>query len=204
VGRVGSRLILHVTDIHCGNRALAAILEEAPSVDVVAATGDFQCLDTVEELLSKAPAPLVAVTGNMDDVSIGRRLREAGALVEGRYTSVAGLHFGGVGGLDPAASLELLASKPRPEGDLVLLTHHPPKGVVDRSFIGVHAGLRELRELDERLRPRAHLCGHIHEARGTGRVGETIVVNAGPARRGYYALVEVGDEVRVELRRARP
>ncbi len=197
-------VVLHVSDIHCANERLRAILEAAPSHDVVAATGDFQCLDTVELLLAKAEAPVVAVTGNMDDVSIGRRLREAGALVEGRYVEVAGLVFGGVGGLDPAAGIELLSAKDPPSGEpLVLLSHHPPKGVVDRAFFGVHAGLREIRSLVERLSPAAHLCGHIHEARGTGRLGRTLVVNPGPAKRGYYALVTVGsDGAEARLERA--
>jgi len=190
---LGAVVVLHVSDVHCADDRLASILERAPAHDVVAATGDFECLSTVDTLLSRARAPVVAVTGNMDDVSIGRRLREAGVLVEGRYRLVGGLAFAGVGGLDPAAGMELLASREPPGGaPLVLLSHHPPKGVVDRAFLGVHAGLRELRRLVESLQPAAHLCGHIHEARGVGRLGGTLVVNPGPAKRGYYAIVEVG------------
>ena len=81
---------------------------------------------------------------------------------------------------------------------LILVTHQPPKGVVDRAFIGIHAGLYELREFDERVQPRLHLCGHIHEARGTGRIGRTLVVNPGPLKRGFYAVIDV-EEGRAEL-----
>lgn len=192
---MGGLVVLHVSDIHCATDRLAGILEAAPSHDVVVASGDFECLDTVETLLSKAQAPVVAVTGNMDDTSVARRLAEAGVLVEGRYASVGGAVFGGVGGRDPRGSLDSLVRRDPPAGGpLVLVTHHPPKGVVDRSFLGIHAGLVELRRLDEELKPVAHLCGHIHEARGTGRVGATLVVNPGPAKRGYYAVVEVSED----------
>jgi Icc-related predicted phosphoesterase len=186
-------VLLHVSDAHCATEKLRRILEEAPSVDVVVASGDFECLDTAEALLGHAKAPIVAVTGNMDDASIAKRLREAGVLIEGTYKRVTGILFAGVGGRDPASSLEALKSKPRPEdpGPLVLVTHHPPKGFVDRSFIGVHAGLKEIRSLLDELKPIAHLCGHIHEARGTAIYGSTLIVNPGPAKRGYYAIVEL-------------
>ncbi len=198
-------VVLHVSDAHCATERLGAILERAPQHDLVVATGDFQCLDTAEALLSRARAPVVAVTGNMDDTSIARRLEEAGALLDGRYRAVAGLVLAGVGGRDPASSLEALRGRERPSGGpLVLVTHHPPKGLVDRSFIGIHAGLRELRELLEELRPVAHLCGHIHEARGTARLGHTLVVNAGPAKKGYYAVVTIrGDATEARLERLR-
>jgi hypothetical protein len=45
------------------------------------------------------------------------------------------------------------------------------------------------------------ICGHIHEARGQAKIGNTVVVNCGPARDGNYAVAEVGDDVRVELKR---
>jgi len=192
-----ARVLLHVSDIHCATERLTRILEAAPSVDVVVASGDFECLDTVEALLGHARAPVVAVTGNLDDTSIARRLREAGVLIEGSYREVSGILFAGVGGRDPASSLEALKSRERPADPLtplVLVTHHPPKGLVDRSFIGIHAGLKELRILLEELKPKAHLCGHIHEARGTALHQGTLIVNPGPARKGYYAIVEVSTE----------
>jgi len=190
---MASRVLLHVSDAHCATERLRRILEAAPSVDVIVASGDLECLDTVEALLEHAKAPIVAVTGNMDDTSIARRLREAGVLVEGSYRQVSGILFAGVGGRDPASSLGALRSKPRPDdpGPLVLVTHHPPKGFLDRSFIGAHAGLKEIRGLLEELKPKAHLCGHIHEARGTATYGGTLIVNPGPAKKGYYAIVEL-------------
>ncbi len=51
----------------------------------------------------------------------------------------------------------------------------------------------------EEFRPPLVLCGHIHEARGVAKLGETTVVNPGAARDGHAALVELDDNVRVRL-----
>lgn len=99
----GGMRILHVSDVHCNTATLKALLE-SESYDIVLATGDYECLDTVEALLS-ATAPIAAITGNMDHASISRRLAEAGVLVDGRLEFLRGLSIGGVSGMDPALSL---------------------------------------------------------------------------------------------------
>ena len=47
----------------------------------------------------------------------------------------------------------------------VLVTHGPAKGHVDAESLGAGCShmLREVR----RVKPRVHICGHIHQARGT-------------------------------------
>jgi len=53
-----------------------------------------------------------------------------------------------------------------PEGVDLLLTHSPPLYVLDRLVSGKHVGSPALVEAVARVRPRAHVFGHIHEARG--------------------------------------
>jgi 3',5'-cyclic AMP phosphodiesterase CpdA len=48
----------------------------------------------------------------------------------------------------------------------VLVTHGPPRGILDRCFSGDDAGCDDLRIAVERIRPRLHVFGHIHEAHG--------------------------------------
>ncbi|GAB6148275.1 metallophosphoesterase family protein [Stetteria hydrogenophila] len=186
--------ILHVSDVHCATENLVRVLE-SESYDLVVASGDFECEDSARALVD-AGVKAVAVTGNMDHAGITRILREAGILIDGEVVEVEGLKIAGAGGLDPLTSISMLRSKASGPVD-VLVTHHPPRGVVDRVFTGIHAGLEEVKELIEELKPRVHLCGHIHEARGVGRVGDTIVVNAGPLKSGYYAVVELDGDVKV-------
>lgn len=60
----------------------------------------------------------------------------------------------------------------------VLITHGPPFGVLDRTSRGLRVGCEELFAAVQRIRPRLHVFGHIHE--GAGRVDRdgTTFVNA--------------------------
>jgi Icc-related predicted phosphoesterase len=49
----------------------------------------------------------------------------------------------------------------------VLVTHGPPMGVLDALFDGSHVGCQDLLEVvQERVKPRLHIFGHIHEGYG--------------------------------------
>ncbi|KAK4456873.1 Metallo-dependent phosphatase-like protein [Cladorrhinum samala] len=62
----------------------------------------------------------------------------------------------------PAAG-ELWSSIP-PNADIVI-THTPPYGYCDASL-----GCEVLRKVISEVRPRLHICGHVHQARGAERV----------------------------------
>ena len=47
----------------------------------------------------------------------------------------------------------------------ILITHTPPRGHCDDSY-----GCDDLRTTLARVRPRLHVCGHVHQARGAQRV----------------------------------
>ncbi|WP_028521930.1 metallophosphatase domain-containing protein [Runella limosa] len=65
-----------------------------------------------------------------------------------------------------------------PHTDL-LITHCPPFGILDTSDRGSHEGCRDLLDvLQQRVRPRLHVFGHIHEAHGYTTIGTTQYVNA--------------------------
>lgn len=65
-----------------------------------------------------------------------------------------------------------------PDDTDVLVTHGPPRGVLDKTITGEEVGCDELWEAVQRIRPRVHVFGHIHEAYGAQRVGRTLFVNA--------------------------
>lgn len=64
--------------------------------------------------------------------------------------------------------LDQLAERMRaiPDRIDILMTHGPARGVLDRVVGGARAGSTALAEAVERVRPRLHVFGHIHEARG--------------------------------------
>jgi Icc-related predicted phosphoesterase len=81
----------------------------------------------------------------------------------------------------------------------VLVTHEPPKGVLDLTYHGFTAGSQFLRNLADNAKhkPRLWLCGHIHEGRGiltktfssnadeeSDESKSTIVINAANANSG--------------------
>ena len=193
--------MLHVSDIHCNVSGLRRLLR-AEDYDLVAATGDFECVEAAEALVEEARGAVLAVTGNLDNFLVEERLGEAGVLLDGRAVEQAGLRWAGIGGRDPLRDAERLRGAAGVKRVDVLLSHYPPRGVVDLTHSGCRGGLEEVRRLVEELSPRLVLCGHIHEARGVGRLGGAVVVNAGPLLGGSYAVIELGEgEPRVSLRR---
>jgi len=84
-----------------------------------------------------------------------------------------------------------------PPGTEVLVTHGPPRGVLDavetltsrvlNALNGAdgQVGCADLRAAVENLAPRVHVFGHIHEAYGQRRQGATHYVNASSCDRRY-------------------
>lgn len=66
-----------------------------------------------------------------------------------------------------------------PENTDVLITHGPPFGKLDFSFNGDnHVGCERLRYKVERIKPKVHMFGHIHEAYGATFNGDTFFLNS--------------------------
>ena len=70
--------------------------------------------------------------------------------------------------------------KDSPSGG-VLISHSPPKGILDISSDGRRLGSTALRDAIINKNPLLVVCGHIHASAGQiDRFGETTVINAGP------------------------
>lgn len=76
-----------------------------------------------------------------------------------------------------------------PEGLDILVTHGPAYGLLDKlARNGEAAGSKSLRVALSDKRPRFHICGHIHEAYGTARFGDTRIFNASTCNLSYNAV----------------
>ena len=51
-----------------------------------------------------------------------------------------------------------------------MLTHGPPQGILDQTYKSESVGCEFLRNAVERVRPRLHCFGHIHESWGAQRI----------------------------------
>lgn len=60
----------------------------------------------------------------------------------------------------------------------LLLVHGPVHGIQDRTVQGIHTGCEDLLHRVQEIRPRAFICGHIHEAYGTLQTPDTLFINA--------------------------
>ena len=194
--------LLHLSDVHgtpMGQEVLPRLVREL-EVDAVVLTGDithFGPPEYASELASSCDVPMLAVLGNCDPPEVADALAEAGARVlHGRGDVLGGLKFFGLGGLVGGgvhAGLKLSEEEARRilmgSGKVdVLLTHVPPYGILDE-VASLHIGSRGIREAVRALRPRFHLFGHVHEARGVLQ-STTIFVNPGPFKDGFYAFLD--------------
>jgi Icc-related predicted phosphoesterase len=75
---------------------------------------------------------------------------------------------------------------------------YPPKPVFDKGqAVMIGGGSLSVRRAIEKHQPLLDLCGHIHESRGTTRIGKTLIINPGSdypdgVLRG--AIVNLGDK----------
>ena len=65
-----------------------------------------------------------------------------------------------------------------PDNIDILITHGPPRGILDRCIRGSHEGCDILLEVVKRVKPKLHVFGHIHEDNGRIEKDGTIFVNA--------------------------
>ncbi len=191
--------LLLFSDLHCDARAARRLVERSGSVDVVVGAGDLATvrrgLERTIDVLRAIDRPAVLVPGNSEsDAELAAACQGwSGAhVLHGSGATIAGVDFWGLGGGVPVTPFgawsfdfteqqadDLLA--PCPPG-AVLVSHSPPKGAVDVSSTGASLGSHAVRRAIEDKHPALVVCGHIHQSAGkTAKIGDTSVVNAGPA-----------------------
>jgi hypothetical protein len=217
---------LCISDLHGSREQLDRLEAMLASADLVLIAGDFTDFGGGPEMLDMLDGldhhldTVAAVAGNCDRPAARAELEAAGISVDGKpkvfgagEERIAVLGSGGgllhtgltpferreqelssaferaLGGLDALGQL-------RPA--LVALTHTPPWDTAADLRRTSHVGSRGLRHILDALSPALWVCGHIHEGRSAERVGETLLVNPGSLRDGFYATVNL------DFRKGRP
>jgi len=75
-----------------------------------------------------------------------------------------------------------------PRDTHVLITHTPPRSILDLTSLGENVGCEELALAVKKLGPRLHVFGHIHEAYGIRAIGDTTYINACNSSLRYQAI----------------
>jgi Icc-related predicted phosphoesterase len=209
--------IYAAADLH-GKQRFIPVIEEGirqSRADVVVLAGDILNYRGGRPLLfflDNLPVPVCMVRGNSDPAYLERWARDSRNVRSLHLKSVAfdGVDLVGVGGTLPlpfhsragwheSGMLRQLA--PKLHARSILVAHPPPHGCRDQVLGRFHAGSRGIARLIRATRPAAMLCGHIHEASGLGRIGDTRVINCalGPNCRGALIVMEDGQAPAIDL-----
>ena len=191
------RLLLF-SDLHADADAARRLVELAEGTDVVVGAGDFATvrrnIRVGIDILRAIERPAVLVAGNnetTEELIDACRDWPSATILHGSGLTIDGVPFFGLGGGVPVTPFgdwsydftedeadALLADCP---AGGVLISHSPPKGLVDVDSGGRSLGSVAVRTAIERRRPRLVVCGHIHASAGLlTTLGPTTVVNAGP------------------------
>jgi Icc-related predicted phosphoesterase len=200
-------------DIHMTFPAIERLGPALREADWAILTGDlthfgdppdaFRVVDAVRQHCPN----VLAVTGNLDMPWVIDAFRADGISLHGEGRRLGELGIFGCGGsnitpMDTPTELEedelrevlerghaAVADAPR----RLMVCHTPPYETrLDRLMDGRPVGSPAVRAFIEARRPQVAVVGHIHEGRGTDRVGDTLVLNAGALRDGGYVVVEDG------------
>ncbi len=169
-------------------------------------------LEDILERIEAAKIKTLAIPGNCDPKPIQQILEKHGISLHSKKEEVDGVTFVGLGGSNTTpfnTPFELTEVEIEEElveltnglgNGWVLATHVPAYGTcADLTPDGIHAGSKSVRKIIDRKQPRLALCAHIHEARCTDKVGDTVIVNPGPISKGYAAEITIVKGMKVEL-----
>ena len=181
---------------------LFGIREHSP--DLIVLAGDINSSPHFSQFLERVRVALFAVTGNMDSSSTRELLAQHAMLLDGKVTMIQGLSVVGIGNhCTPGTDLYSLEkdrwiSFEKTPID-ILLSHAPPKGILDQVRPGYHIGNEWVQTIIEKKKPRLAICGHAHEDYGYRQYHDTIVINCSIGDRGAYTLVDIEDTTTVRM-----
>lgn len=75
-----------------------------------------------------------------------------------------------------------------PPDTQILITHGPAFGILDAVDNGKHVGCVDLLKTVKVIKPKVHITGHIHEAYGRVKMGETLFINASVLNEAYQLV----------------
>ena len=197
--------LLSVSDIHGHTPGLSLLAPAMKAADLVVLSGDLTHFGSADAALAVCRqvagmgAVVIAVSGNCDAPDADSLLLSEGFGLHGAVRREKGVVLAGLGGspVTPFGTpnefaektyedlLEEMGSRIPEKAPLVLVSHTPPWNTAcDRTSSGLHVGSPSVRRFIEERKPGLCLCGHIHEAAGVDRMGETVVANPGPFGKG--------------------
>jgi Icc-related predicted phosphoesterase len=196
--------IYSIADIHGSQYRLNIVLKniERYSPDLVIVCGDITQFGpgvVAKNFLDQIPIDTLAVTGNIDSIDVQKGIDNSKATkIELKKIFKKGIPFVGVSGLN-SDDFKILDEKKMIDKKTVLVTHVPPFGTMDKVFLGLSGGNKELKILVDKFKPRLVVSGHIHEDPGFSEIDGTIFVNCSLGKRGEGALIHINKNIEVKM-----
>jgi Icc-related predicted phosphoesterase len=203
-------VIITLTDIHARAGAISALSKQLRSADLVLLSGDITHFGHKKEMaamigiIRSYNPSVLAVSGNCDYPDAEEFLTEENISLNGLSREVQDLAFYGLSGSLPCPGKTpheyseeefevFLRDLNIPPGiPQIMVSHQPPYNTInDLVSPGVHVGSLSVRKFIEEHQPLVCFTGHIHEGTGIDHIGNTAIVNPGPAGRGTYVLTEI-------------
>lgn len=190
--------ILAFVDVHGNSAALKKVIAKSKNADLIICAGDLsmfgQNLDLLLSLLAKTKKPLLIIPGNHETA---REIKKTCSLFEFatdihnkayKINNYIFLGYGGGGFSLRDIRFERTTKKfkkflktQKKKSKIILVTHAPPyKTSLDR-LNSSHRGCKSIRKFIEDIKPKTHICGHLHENAGNkDKIGTTKILNPGP------------------------
>jgi len=213
--------LLAFSDIHGAYERVDQIIQAERGADAIIIGGDLTTYGAPEDgekairVFQNSGLPVFAVAGNMDSPEFDAKHEALGVSInaKGRLLGDVGIFGVSASPYTPMrtpyeiAEEEIARRAEMGWKDIssarwkVFVPHAPPRNTkLDRIMLGKHVGSTAVRSFVEQHQPNVVVCGHIHEARGIDAIGKSQIVNCGPAGKGYYAVIEIGKDITVEVR----
>ncbi|CAG1770854.1 hypothetical protein BAC3_01375 [uncultured bacterium] len=204
--------IISFGDIHEDTGNLVKIQPDLETADLIVLSGDLtNCHGKIEtkkvlDAIKIYNKHLLAQYGNMDIQEADSYLSKEGINLHGNGYLFAdvGIFGCGASSLTPfhtpseisEADIErLLTNGYNTVKDAkwkIMVCHTPPKDTAtDVIRNGMHVGSQTVRDFILKYKPNVCITGHIHESRARDNLGDTIVLNAGMFRDGWYIEVVI-------------
>ena len=204
--------IISFGDVHEDTNNLIKIKSELENADLIVISGDLTNYHgkveakKVLESVKKYNKHLLAQYGNLDQPEVDGYLTKEGINLHGNGYIFEDIGIFGCGGSSPTpfnTPSEISESdiekylvngyiKVKDAKWKIMVCHTPPKDTaIDVIRSGLHVGSSVVRDFIVQYKPDVCISGHIHESRARDKVGDTIVLNAGMFRDGWYIEVVI-------------
>ena len=204
--------IISFGDVHEDTSNLIKIKSELENADLIVISGDLTNYHgkmeakKVLESVKKYNKHLLAQYGNLDQPEVDGYFTSEGINLHGNGYIFEDIGIFGCGG---STSTPFNTPSEISEADIerfltngynkvknakwkIMVCHTPPKDTaIDVIRSGLHVGSSVVRDFIIKYKPDVCISGHIHESRGKEMLGNTIILNAGMFRDGWYLEIDV-------------